>query len=54
MSKRRKKKAKKVLRCMVCSHMFEVTEDNTYYLDDKEIYYCTNCGADKIKWENSQ
>ena len=49
MSKRRKKKAKKVLRCMVCSHMFEITGENTYLLDGEEMYYCTNCGADRVK-----
>ena len=47
MSKKRKYKAKKVIRCTVCSHMFEVSEENTYLLYDKEMYYCTNCGADK-------
>lgn len=49
--KRKKKyKANKLLRCMVCSHMFEVTEDNTYCSEDGiEIYYCTNCGTDKVK-----
>lgn len=49
MSKRRKYKAKKVVRCMSCSHIFEITEENTYLLHGEEMYYCTNCGADKSK-----
>ena len=51
MSKKCNKKIKnRLVRCMNCSHMFEITEANTYYLEDEtEMYYCTNCGADKPK-----
>ena len=51
MSKKCNKKMKnRLVRCLNCSHMFEITETNTYYLEDEtEMYYCTNCGADKPK-----